>query len=91
MSSEDRKVRAEARRWWNSIGRALVRREANIEIQRRVGPGIIVRGREKVLPSGILAGAPWDELTPGEQEKVVAAWRANFGPTLTGRGQSTTG
>jgi len=71
-----------AREWWDTKGRHMVAQKGNEE---RVGgkfragtgnaPGIRTTGsKEKVLPSGILNGKMFDNLTPRERSQVLKAW-----------------
>lgn len=71
-----------AREWWNTKGRHMVAATANEE---RVGgkfragtgsaPGIKTTGnKERVLPSGILNGKMFDNLTPRERAQVLKVW-----------------
>lgn len=75
-----------ARIWWETLGRhelsKQLNKQSNVEEVGRVvkpgtgrSPGFTVAGsREVVVPSGILQGLPWDQLTKQEQTNVVRQW-----------------
>ena len=75
-----------AEQWWMQGGRHMMSQQLNKagnveEIGRRFSaagantPAILVKGSmEPVIPSGILRGLPWDELTSGEQLRIVKVW-----------------
>ncbi len=74
---------ATARQWWDRRGRYLISREFNVDEYRpkvatgsKGAPGFKVDKLESPrLPSGILEGMPFQELTPHEQHRVIYVWR----------------
>ena len=71
--------------WWDKTGRHLMSKTANRE-QRNTfkagngsAPAIRVKDKgEVVLPSKVLQGFPWDELSRREKASVVRAWLKEY-------------
>lgn len=66
--------------WWDKIGRHGIKASNfNVALIQKVhsqgkGPLLKRTDREQDLPSGILRGLPWDELSREEQKEIVKAW-----------------
>jgi len=80
-----------AEQWWMDYGgRHMLSKELNKvsnveEIGRRFTPAgkktpaILIKGSmEPVIPSGILRGLPWDELTSDEKLRIVNVWHREY-------------
>lgn len=71
-----------ARNWWDKIGRKIVRIQFNQEYQggsfkpsSGKAPGVKVSPTlAHVVPSGILKGLPWAQLTKPEKFRVAKEW-----------------
>ncbi len=74
--------------WWDGTGRHMVSQEKNSERAQRkfreasaVSAAIITTGpKETVIPSGILNGRMFHNLTPNEKGRVLKIWMHNFTP-----------
>ena len=71
---------ARAAAWWDRIGRHGVKASnfnqvliQKVHAQGR-GPLLKRTDKEQDLPSGILRGLQWDELSKVEQKEIVKAW-----------------
>ncbi len=70
-----------ARKWWTEWRGAIARGFNAVEDKPTVRPGVpgapafVIAGESRQdLPSGILSGLPWDELSEREQLQVVKTW-----------------
>ncbi len=75
----------QARDWWDKTGRHMVSQENNMDDTKRKfrgggnAPGILTTGaREVVIPSGILNGRMFHNLTPIERARIVKVWMHHF-------------
>lgn len=72
-----------ARVWWSEYRKVLERFNLSappprVKIGSGVAPGLIVKDTpQQELPNGILAGAPWEDLTIQEQTKIRDYWHDN--------------
>lgn len=79
-----------AEAWWQRAGRYAMKKVANRErVGRKFLPAsaglsggstaILIQGEDvDVIPSGILRGLEWDQLTRREQLQVVKHWHHHF-------------
>jgi hypothetical protein len=71
-----------ATNWWNNKGRRTMklhlRRQSEPVGGSNNGAGVAFASQnpdsENFLPSGVIHGVPWDELTRDEKLRVVKAW-----------------
>lgn len=82
MSKYSEHERNVARRWWDDVGRGLISRQINPDdTETRVrtgGPAPAIVSRQIVdakIPSGILNGLAFDQLTEREQLRVIACFQ----------------
>lgn len=64
-----------AREWWNNTGRAQMLQQS-LHQRNRMGRAFASADPTSTdfLPSGIVHGAAWDDLTQQEQMRIVKAW-----------------
>lgn len=78
-----------ASEWWDKFGRHHIPPEFNTEEKVRhrkavankagvVFPGIVLRSKETVIPTGLLEGKAWDELERDEQRQICKTWHHHF-------------
>lgn len=74
-----------AAKWWDETGRRLVKKRFNLEEQGRKvvaggsSPGFVIAGNVvPTIPSPLLLGQPWDDLTPRERGQLLKVYMHNF-------------
>lgn len=75
---------AKAEKWWNEYRGAVaghfnVHQDApRVRAAANGAPGIVIKGEiVETVPSGILSGRPWRDLTLEERREIVKIWHHN--------------